>query len=245
MTLLFPVKHDATLLPFFLTYYRRLGITRFVCALCNGRENPVWLQVREWTDQVDVRFWYCDDAVYCGPLEARALERIRRTLPGPWHVVVDLDEFYWLPDRMTLPELVLRLDRGGYAGAHCSLVDRVAAGGLLVSPGYSLEASYPLACDLTRTLGANCHKVPVVQAGVKLLSGHHRLAGARPCLDIGELHHFKWRLGVESYLRARYKTLLGLRLAWAKESLDGAERCAGGRVRLDGLRIWIPPALGI
>src|SRR5574337_562881 len=126
MLVVFTVKDRIRLLPYFIEYYRYMGASRFVCCLASGTRNPLYQEIEAWKQVIDLEIRPTVDdhpATWCGPAEQGAVEAIRRTLPEPWHIMADLDEFYWLPPGMKLQDMQKMLDEGGYVASTCQ-VDR-------------------------------------------------------------------------------------------------------------------------
>jgi len=248
MLVLFTTKDRIALLPYFFRYYLSIGATRFICCLFQGRNNPHYPEIEAWKGKVDleIRDGVMEEAVWCGPADAKAVDRIRATLRDPWHVVADLDEFYWTAG-VTLQDMMARLEAGGYAASVCRLVDRFAADGSLVAPGETLDGTYPLATNLTESFGACCFKLNIVRTTLELRSGHHDTQHGAPLLAWGECHHFKWVPGILEILEERVHRLRKLNLPWSEEGIRTKAKFVNGKLNFKDpdLKTWPAPLLGI
>jgi len=250
MLVVFTAKDRIALLPYFFRYYLSIGATRFLCCLYRGQKNPLYPAIENWRNYLDLKIQSTGDfdvEAYCGPSEAAAVERIRATLTDPWHVIADLDEFYWLPPGTTLQNMVVKLEAGKYTAASCHLIDRIAEDGSLAPPGAMLDITYPLAFNLTQAIGACPNKIAIVSARTPLQSGHHNVADGSPTLAWGEFHHFKWLPGIIELLveRSVYFTRLGL--PWAAEGWRTAGMFIDGKLDLKNpaIKTWLAPPVGV
>ena len=249
MLVIFPVKDRIALLPYFFRYYQSIGATRFICCLFLGKNNPIYPEIEAWKSKVDleIRDGVLDESVWCGPTEAEAIDRIRDTLSEPWHVLADLDEFYWLPKGTTLQDMVAKLEAGNFHAASCHFIDRFAADGSLVPPGEMLDSTYPLATNLTRITGACFDKTNLMRTTAPLLSGHHGVKEGVPSLAWGECHHFKWMPGILEIVEQRSLNFRNLRLPWAEEGFKTTAKFVNGKLNLadPDLKTWPAPLLGV
>lgn len=248
MLVIFALKDRALLLPYFLKHYQNLGATRFICGLYDGRKNPLYPEVEAWTRKVNLEIRdgasHSDD--WCGPHEAAGIDRIRATVSDPWHVIADLDEFYWLPAGTTLQDIVAKLEAGGYDAATAHLIDRIAADGSLVAPGETLDGTYPLATNLTGSVGACIDKAVIVKTTASLLSGHHGLREGTG-LAWGECHHIKWLPGILEILEKRVPHLRRMGLPWSEEGRLICDKFVNGKLNFNdpSIKTWPAPLLGV
>lgn len=248
MLALVTVKDRIALLPHFFRYYQALGCSRFICALYNGQENPLYEEVCAWKDKFNVEVRpsiCCDPSEWCGKLEAEAVEEIRRTLSDQWHVMADLDEFYWLPDGLKVQDIAQKLETGSYTAATTFMIDRIAADGALAAPGPSLDDTYPLACNITQSVGGCPHKIMLVRSTTPLWSGHHYVGDDSRVLHYGECHHFKWMPGILELLMERYESYVKLELPWAVEGPKTLAKFVNGKLNFadPDIRTWPAPSL--
>jgi hypothetical protein len=120
------VRNEMLRLPYLLSYYRRLGVSRFFVAdngstdgtleLCAGQPDAHVFSTR----QTYVRQEQWIDIL------------LRRYGRGHWCVVVDADEFLTYPHRpsLSLPDLCGFLDARGHTALHCILLDMYPEGPL-------------------------------------------------------------------------------------------------------------------
>lgn len=249
MLVLFTVKDRIALLPYFIRYYQSIGASRFICCLFTGRRNPIYPEIEAWESKVDleIRDGVMYESVWCGPTEAEAIDHIRSTLVDRWHVIADLDEFYWLPKGTTLQHMAAKLEAANCEAASCHLIDRIAADGSLVYPGETLDGTYPLACNLTRSIGAAYDKVAVVKPTTPLISGHHGVKEGTRSLAWGEYHHFKWLPGILEIIQQRSIHFRELKIPWAEEGYKTSAKFTNSKLNLNdpALKTWPAPLLGI
>lgn len=248
MLVVFTVKDRIKLLPYFLAYYQKIGATRFLCCLASGTGNPLYPEIEAWKGKVDLEIRPTVDDhpnVWCGPAEQGAIEAIRRTIPEPWHIIADLDEFYWLPPGMKLQDMRKMLEDGGFDASTCHLRDRISDTLRLVDPGPVLDQTYPLVCNITSLVGGCMNKVALVKSSVPIGSGHHGLVERRPTLAWGEYHHFKWLPGVLDLVVERSKNFERLGLSWYAEGLKTAALFQDGKLVSDLVMTERAPVIDI
>lgn len=116
------VRNEAARLPYFLEYYRRCGVSRFLC-VDNGSTDGSGELLR---DQPDVEV-FATDASYRGSAAGRLwLQELADTYTvGHWTLTVDIDELLVYPgsEVIGLPGLCRYLDRRGYAGLFTVMLD--------------------------------------------------------------------------------------------------------------------------
>jgi hypothetical protein len=200
-----PVEPD--LLTAFTTHYTHLGVTRFVLGFhFPDHTDP---------DLIDTLTGHCRDLVggptivSHGPWHEHTnndlRDRLRRHAGPGWHLIADSDELHTYP---TPPhELIAHAASAGRTVVGGLMLDRVAADGTLAgwTPPQGLDAAYPLGGFLThRLLRGDPRKIVLARADAPLAAGNHRSPGQRPANGVPVLvHHFKWRAGVQPYLRQR------------------------------------------
>ncbi len=116
------VRNEAARLPFFLAYYRRLGVRHFFFvdnASTDGTEELLLAEpdVRLWRTACSFRVGRCGSAWFQVLLERHALDR--------WCAIVDADEVLLYPDceERPLPALCAELDARGKRALTAILVD--------------------------------------------------------------------------------------------------------------------------
>lgn len=222
MLVICPIFDRCDLLPYYLQYYSRLGATQFVVALWNGEKNPLYEVIKAHSGyDISIRTSLdCPVKDYNGPLESEGLNRIREEFrrPHQWYCLADLDEFCYFGGR-SLDRVVEEATAQGFTAVHGTFYDRVARDGQFppVQPGKSLDSTFPMACDLTRCLGANFNKVPLSRFNVPVESGHHWTRG-NVWWNQAEVHHFKWSDGLMQRLRERDMYFTAQGLPWSGES---------------------------
>lgn len=220
MLVIVSIAERIKLLPYFLRYYTRIGASRFCVMVWNGEANPLFPQIQSALQNyphVIRTSVVCDLSEYCGPAETPALNLARQELlqPEDWYCVADLDEFYYLRDR-SLSQLAEQAGLLGYDAVHGVFFDRVSLHGDLPALGESLDATFPMICDISRTIGANYNKIGIARQSVAIESGHHYCAG-RAWQNQIEVHHLKWTDGVVEALQLRAAAYASQGLPWAKE----------------------------
>lgn len=220
MLIICPIFNRIELLPYFLDYYSRLGASEFVLALWNGEKNPLYNPIRKQAGHVILRTSVaCDLALYNGPMEKEGLNKIREEFAPKhrWYCIADLDEFCYFGD--TLQGTAKAAEAKGFNTVHGTFHDRIAGECRFppISQAARLDVTYPLASDFTKCFGANHNKIPLARSDVPIESGHHFTTG-RAWANQGEVHHFKWRAGLQEQLRERDVYFTAQKLPWAGES---------------------------
>ena len=251
MLVIFPVFNRIALLPYFLRYYVSMGATQFVCALHNGRENPLWDAIQAFAGKFQLEVQtsvVCGVDSYSGSAETPGLNRIRKNFAEQygWYCIADLDEFHFFGGR-TLSEIVREAEDRGFGAVHGQLVDRIAADGSLPDVQGLLDETFPLACDLSRCAGVPCRKIVLARGHVEIAPGHHLAASVRTWHNMAEVHHFKWVNGVREELAARGERYARLNLPWADECLRVLELIQNGGIDLShpGLKMRTASMLGV
>ena len=148
---------------------------------------------------------------------------------------------------MTLQDIVAMLEEKGCHASTAHLIDRIAADGSLVFPVETLDETYPLATNITGSIGASIDKAMIVKTTASLLSGHHGVREGTPALAWGECHHFKWMPGVLDVIEERSRHFRGLKLPWAEEGYQTSAKFTNGKLNFNDPTIKTRPAplLGI
>ncbi len=227
MILIAPVFDRIDLLPFYLRFYARRGITSVIFALWNGVKNPLYRKLAGEVPMYGLQTYVrvsalCSIGDYNGPAEVDGLNRIRQEFvhPNDWYVIADLDEFV-LPAVGTFPESAQTARQNGYEAVHGVFIDRMARGGATpdVDTWRPLDEQFPLTCAVSRACGCNCDKVSVARGDVAIQSGHHGVAHGVPLWRDGvAVHHFKWTSGVKARTEDRFRRFSDQGLPWTYES---------------------------
>lgn len=222
MLVICPIFDRCELLPFYLRYYGDLGASKFVVALWNGEKNPLYEVIKTYKDwNLEIRTSIeCAVKDYNGPDESTGLNKIVAEFKDahPWYCLADLDEFCYFGGR-SLDQVVVQAEAKGHTAVHGTFYDRIARDGKFppIRLLHSLDSTFPMACDLTRSLGANFNKVPLSRSDLLVESGHHWSKGNiwwNQC----EVHHFKWSEGLIERLRERDLYFTAQGLPWSGES---------------------------
>src|SRR5438270_2674000 len=156
MTIITPIYDRIDLLTFYLHYYRRQGIERFVVALYNGAKNPLHDAIccigRQLKADLHVRTSViCPLSEFNGPKETPGINLIRQEFiqPMEWFAIADLDEFVRPLHADNLLDLASNAMKSGYLAVHGSMVDRISATGHFptIDLRSSLDKQFPLLCD--------------------------------------------------------------------------------------------------
>jgi hypothetical protein len=196
------------LLPWFLEYYQKLGVTSFHF-LVQLYENPRLMEsVEEYQRFYPIEVHEVIDGYMTGAEVQVRMSGIRARIvqPAEWAFVADPDEFqvYDRPVRAVAEAC----ERAGARYVEGHLVDRVAADGTLppLRPGESLDWQFPLRGNLTGPLlHAATTKAVLVKGSTPTGPGQHAVVGPhrRYCEACVQVHHFKWRAGLIEKLAQR------------------------------------------
>lgn len=250
MLVLFPVHDRVSLLPYFLRYYTSIGATRFVCALFNGKANPVYAKIASFQTRYPLQI--CPSFVarvekYNPFDEKRALNRLRLEFceKAQWYCIADLDEFHYFEGKSML-DAVRKAKRHKFQAVGGVLVDRLAANGKFPPIRGSLDKTFPLGSDLTYCCGGNNTKISLAKCQVEIEVGHH-CANVETGWGISETHHFKWFKGVRPNLIRRQKYYGQQCIPWAKTMLPNQIAIINGGINLNmpGLRLRTANKLGV
>jgi hypothetical protein len=223
MTMVCPIFDRVDLLPYFLRYYTKLGITRFVFVLWNGCMNKQWLPTVAACKGYNVLITMgtcCTPSEYNGIKERDGLHRVIQDLGihQDWYMIADLDEFHFFKESLetfkALPENFIAV--GG------TFVDRVSHDAFMPAVDYSktLDTQFAYASDITKTVKANTNKIAMMR-GVLPGVGHHYIdSPGSVCNANVEVHHFKWTAGIVERLQDRAERYTKQGLTWAGESAE-------------------------
>ena len=192
--------NDADLMPQFLAWYRRLGVTSFRLILHGDWPTAA----RAVLDAPDIAIVREIDGPFSetrkvAELTAEALKHKRQ-----WCIVVDADEFIEFP-LASVAEVIAEMEAMGIDDLYALLVQRVAADGGLaaVDPRGTVEAQFPLASvTLADQMGLEVpiwkSKYPLTRVGptFSIKRGNHLPPNGRSVAHLplrAVLHHFKWR----------------------------------------------------
>ena len=257
MTIITPICDRIELLAFYLQYYQRQGVERFVVALYNGRKSPLHDAIGRIGNRSKVDLHIrpsviCSLPEFSGPKETPGINLIRQEFirPDEWFAIADLDEFVRPLQADNLIDLASRAMASGYTAVHGPMVDRIAATGQFpaIDPDNTLDEQFPFLCDLTEACGAMSSKIFLSQGHLEVENGHHWLNNGNVSImrDGGEVHHFKWTSGIIGRLQNRLKHFRGQRLPWAEESAKLLKVIENGINLADpNLKVRIAQALGI
>ena len=116
------VRNEARRLPFFLTYYRGLGVSKFL-VVDNDSEDSTLAYLRE---QPDVYVWHSAFSFNHANFGSAWFELLlRRYGLGHWCLIVDIDELLYYPacEHRSLVELCCTLERKGKKAFSAVLLD--------------------------------------------------------------------------------------------------------------------------
>src|SRR5262249_36770098 len=106
------VRNEAARLPYFVAYYRQLGVARFLVVDNDSSDGTgAWL-----AQQPDVYVWKSSLSFRKANFGSSWFELLlRRYGVGHWCLVVDADELFYYPEceHLSLPGLCSRLERRG------------------------------------------------------------------------------------------------------------------------------------
>jgi hypothetical protein len=243
MRLFSTLYYDAEeLLPWFLAYYRKLGITSFHF-IVQLYENPRLLEsVEGFKKSYPIELQeVMDDYVTGAEVQVRMSGIRSKIVAGSeWALVADPDEFQVYDRPMCAVVEACERERACYVQGR--LVDRVANDGSLppLVSGQPLNEQFPLRGNLTGPLlqGATT-KVTLVRGSTPTGPGQHAVLGAhrrfsQPCVEV---HHFKWRAGLSEKLRRRVEERRARGNQWWQPSQYFLDHLAArGRIDVDDKR---------
>lgn len=250
MIIIFPICDRIRLLPYFLRYYASLGAKEFVCGLYNGEQNPLYDQVREVGSSYGLHVHTsvaCVFEKYRGALEIDGLNWIRQkyAIKHGWYCIADLDEFHHFHGQ-SLAEVARSAEHNSFTAIHGQFIDRISADGTFPDLQGSLDATFPLGCDLSLCAGLACRKIALAKSQVAITAGHHD-AQANICRNAAEVHHFKWSNGVREMVVDKHRRYREQALPWATEQLPKLLKLIENGIDLSNPNLNLRPAakLGI
>lgn len=202
-----------TLLPYFLKYYSRIGVERFVYNVY-GPDLERYERIEQVFEDCGVSyergFWEREKR----PTGRNRIVRIcklvnrrKRKFLSDWTFYPDLDEFAEFPGD-NIREYVDSLP-GPVRIVQGEWWDRVAGDGSLaeIVPGRPLEEQFPVTAKLACLFSPVTHVIVACKGSAS--PEHHpkigRQAARRAFSDLIPVHHFKWNSGIKERLQERYK----------------------------------------
>lgn len=198
ITLATSVLEDCELLPWFLSYYLRIGVDAAIVNVDVTRGESVVPKVREIVGRfpgfAQVGRLYTAENSAHGVL-ANDVTMLNDLPAGDWKLPADVDELVDFGG--SIRDFIAKLDAQGADHALGRFVDRVAADGSLPPPSGDLRHTYPVAIsNLTRLGGGPDTKCCIYKGKAKLDPGKHAVHGLLQKKWTGPwlaVHHFKWR----------------------------------------------------
>jgi len=190
------IRDEAARLPFFLEYYRRLGVGHF-CVVDNGSTDggPDFL-----LGQPDVSLWRAEGSYKRSRFGVDWLNwLLTRYAHGHWCVIVDADEFLTYPyaDTRGLGALTAHLDDSGAESMGAMLVDlygELPMRETLVGPGEDPIAAAPWFDPPNLSVERHPrHHHMWIQGGPRMRSVFAEQPGAAPALN--KIPLVRWRRG--------------------------------------------------
>lgn len=223
MILICSILHDCRLLPFFLEYYSKCGVTKFVFAVW-VRQHPKLLEsVAGYLKGFNAVLVCCNRIEFNGEFDSALHNHLRRRYvhPDQWYVICDLDEFHVIPGFTRFEKATAAAARDGCHAICGTLIDRITADGGIpkaLLPSQSLGSQFPIGCYITAAILGGCAiKVQLAHASIPIEPGHH-VCQCKPWNIWGEVHHFKWWGSVINEQRRRLESYRRQSLPYANES---------------------------
>jgi hypothetical protein len=223
MLMIIPICDRIKLLPYSLKYYTSLGVTQFICAVYNGRQNPFFEEIVSYNSKYNLQVrtsFECEFHQYSPQREMHGLNKIREEFSKQydWYGIADLDEFHFCGGKNCL-EIVEEAEANKFNAVHGIFFDRVAADGSFPEINdKKLDDTFPNACNLTSCSRAACNKIAFAKSHVRIECGHHR-ANTKVWRNVIEVHHFKWQKGVFEIIADSQKRFKQLGLPMANREL--------------------------
>lgn len=201
------IHFDDGLYPYFLKYYRKLGVQRFGLIV-----HDTCRELEGFHDTVIER---SSEPYTSGERDNQLLQAFRQKhlYADDWYIPADLDEFYWTQNIQHIRELT------SHAWDYVPAVfyDRFSLDGKIhpLDGSRSLDEQFPLVGHITEVICHGCpDKVAIIRGSLSTTSGHHRAVAARRAPFMLQCHHFKWcgahfwdwinyREGMYNYIYAR------------------------------------------
>jgi hypothetical protein len=230
------IAHDYSLLPYYLEYYRKLGVDMFYISFLHNPllETSVDTVVEYLKNEKDVEVIIPQNqngTVDVHGVAGGITELVRQNVAreGDWVIPADLDEFnvYPLEKGETLKDLAIKMELGHFDYILGEIVDRVAQDKTLArlkdfNDGISIWNQYPLELSITKSIGkALTSKILFSKWNHQLLTGHHLWPDTqgKVFLSTGTAFHFKWREGLLRMLDNRIIFEKKSSAPWVEESL--------------------------
>jgi hypothetical protein len=197
LNLICSILYDCELLPFFLRYYSKKGVSRFIFAVWDVPNCALLEDVKRISAGFNCIFVELPNTTFNGEADAVAHNFIRETYvgDGEWYVICDLDEFHELEHYPTFDEAIAVAEKDGASVISGVLLDRVSFDGNIppaLELGQGLGKQFPMACNIIGAVSqAACSKVVMAKREIIIAPGHHGCDGIY-WSNIGWVHHFKW-----------------------------------------------------
>lgn len=193
------IKNEALRLPYFLSYYRDLGVTQFIVLDHGSTDNTAQiLDAAPDTARFAIKGSFAFKATWINAV-------LNTCCKGRWTLVLDADEFLVYPgmEHLSLDDFLAFLDSRGEEAMHCRLLDMFPEGNvnavpyrpgqdpLEVAPFYDSDGA-----TRKNTFGVepDLNKAPLFRFAdrMELKPGQHVLTNAKVTPVRGALLHFKF-----------------------------------------------------
>ena len=196
MTLIFNIIQDYGVFPYFLRYYRAKGVTRFLCGVYRGWENPNMPDICQKLNGYPHEVVCSYHEEFNGERDAESQDLMRKSVldAEDWYIIADVDEFHHHSCFHSFPEIQRAAELEGADYVASVLVDRLPKSGRLgkLDLEQSLDEQFPFASSFTRVVLGSCvDKVAIAKGHVPVAPGHHYALGKRASFCCST-HHFKW-----------------------------------------------------
>lgn len=246
ITVLVGIMHDTALLPFFLQHYAVNLKADQIIGLVFNQKTPVFEHM-EMPCRVHFHQATVAPLMLNARVESDMLNELRKKYVRAhgWYCAPDLDEFH-LYGYGTFRDVLAVAEAGGFKALHGRVIDRVSIDGRLVEPKKTLDATFPVACDLTASIGACCEKIVMATGEQPIQPGRHDTPirfeqPERFWANAAEVHHFKWRPHCVPVMRDKSIRYKAQGLGWAGESDKLLALCEHG-INLENPAINARPA---
>ena len=189
------VYFDSGLLPFWLRYYHRHGVTHFIFVVHNCGKHVAKVAAAYYHTIIESPYEYMNGMIDTLELNCHVQHLVAAQ---EWYVMADLDEFHWCPTWTTSADTFQDL-YGNYDSVHSLFYDRVASDGKipLIQQNVSLDAQFPLGGDVmggaSTIAPTTCRrKVVMARGSVHIGAGHHTVHSGTHGPMLCRTHHFKW-----------------------------------------------------
>ena len=228
MKLITTIYDRAEILPHFLKYYSKLGVSEFIIGVDKKDDNPETPFIINEAKKYKCYIEDIDMGTHFNTLQKTEFQNVLKNKytdqKNEWILIVDLDEFVDF-NGLSIEQVIQECDKTGRYWARGIMVDRIAEDFKIkkeIDPNFDIFKQFPYISNFSlKIANAGCLKVNLMKAFVNIQNGHHCVVQSEspfaPYQNKIIVHHFKWFGNVLKSMQKMKEGLQHNNLCWYQE----------------------------